>query len=76
MEIFSIDGEKVMQTRKNQALLVYLGPNETVVTKGKLKDYSAFKFRRKTVLNKVFLNIMKRRRMIELMSGVGGLMLN
>lgn len=68
MEIFTIDGIKVILARKNRAMLVYLGPEERLLTSDKIRYYSAFRLRRRTVANRIFLNVIRRKRMLELMS--------
>ncbi len=78
MEIFTIDGTKVMLARKNRAMLAYLGPDERLLTRDKIRHYSAFRLRRKTMVNKIYLNMIRRKRMLELMSSgvLGGIILN
>ncbi len=77
MEVFTIDGRKVMQARKNEALLAYLGPEEKALTQEGIKQYSAFRFRKKTLSHVFYLNLMRRKRMLELISGsIGGILLN
>lgn len=59
-------------------MLAYLGPDERLLTKDTIRYYSAFRLRRKTVANKIFLNVIRRKRMLELMSSgvLGGIIIN
>jgi hypothetical protein len=67
MEVFINEGSKVMQGRTNRALLVYSKKQDEGFQIEKSRIHSALRFRKKTILNIVVLNLLRRRRIVELM---------
>ncbi len=63
MEVFIIDGRKAMQARESIESLDYV---ESEGMPFESKQSSAFRFRRKTFSHVVLLNIMRRKRLLEL----------
>jgi hypothetical protein len=68
MEIYTIDGKVALQSRKNRASLDYTKTKENPIIQKRVVTPSVFRFRKKSITTIVYLNIMKRKRMLELVS--------
>ncbi len=70
MELFIIDGRKVSQARNNTCLLNVLRENKSDLYRyndNSRTSRAALKFRKKSIATIVYLKIMNRRRMLELL---------
>ena len=66
MEVFIIDGRRAMDSRSNQEFLE--GSENKEDKPKKIKSKSVFRFRKKTFTTYVFLKLMKKKRMLKLIS--------
>ena len=67
MEVFSIDGRQTFRSRENDLLLESsIDLKNEKIKSSKNRALSAFRFRKKSVVTVVYLNILKRKRMLEL----------
>jgi hypothetical protein len=69
MEIFTIDGIIALHYRKNKLLLTFLEiKGQSIIQEQGGISRSALRFRKKSITTIVYLNIRKRKRMLELVN--------
>ena len=69
MELFTIDGRFALYLQNNKSPFTFTEMEEKSLTQKAGSAFrSALRFRKKTLTTVVYLNIMKRKRMLELIS--------